>query len=133
METVIDERTELLTKVLNSANFVRRILTTNAQKKTFQYALEKEFECVGLNYIKNFRVPVVSNEIRTGNRPIDFLIDGKVAIEIVLNNEVDSLRLAQIQFYLKDYNLKKALILIFEKDMVTAKPVYNDDYDEFME
>jgi len=113
-----------LTYQIRKAMFnVYNVLGFGHKEHVYQKALEKEFEVLQLSYESEPKLKVTYRDISVGVYKPDFLIDGKVIIELkslpFLPKNVEK----QVLYYLKATSYELALIVNFGEDKLVIKRV----------
>ncbi|MBT3251818.1 MAG: GxxExxY protein [Candidatus Marinimicrobia bacterium] len=113
-----------ITKKIIGASFeVHSFLGNGFQEVIYQRALEWEMSENNLSvqreiemdiYYKNLPEPI-------GTRRADFIVEGKVLVELKAIIQLDDVHLAQVLNYLKVYQLKVGLLINFGSKSLTFK------------
>ena len=106
---------ELTEKVIGCFYRVYNILGYGFLEKVYENALAIEFEKEGLRFGKQVEIQVVYEEKVVGNYFADFIVDGKVVVEIKALVGVGSTKKAQLINYLKATGKEVGLLLNFGK------------------
>ena len=110
-------------KILGASFQVHSFLGNGFQEVIYQRALAYEMRKSGLNiereieqeiYYRNLKEPI-------GTRRADFVVEGKVLVELKATIEINDIHIAQTLNYLKAYNLKVALLINFGSKSLTFK------------
>ena len=110
--------TELLYKdltfaVIGAAMEVHRILGPGFLEAVYQLALERELTVRGIVFEKQARLPVTYKDVFVGEYIADFIIDGKLIVEIKAVSNFNSQHQAQAMHYLAAQGCRLALLLNF--------------------
>ncbi len=113
MKTLKKEN-QLATRVLDCAFTVHRNLGPGLLESAYQLALESELEEKSIPFVTQCEVPLFYKDrsIRTAYR-LDFLIAGKLIVEIKSVDAIHDIHMAQILTYLKLTNVRLGLLLNF--------------------
>ena len=98
------------------------------QEIIYQRSLAAEFELMGINFGKEIGVEVFYKNIKVGRRRVDFLIEGKICVEIKALVNLDSVHLAQAKNYLEAFNLEVGLLINFGAKSLEWKRLYNNKF-----
>ena len=125
----VDVYSELTGAVIGSAIEVHSILGTGFQEVVYQRALEQEMERRGLSFAREYEVPIILpiffGERQVGTRRVDFLIDGKVVVELKAVSGLENVHLAQAINYLEAFGLEVGLLLNFGAAQLEFRRVVN--------
>ena len=120
---------ELTGAVIGSAIEVHSILGTGFQEVVYQRALEHEMERRGLSFAQEWEVPIILpiffGERQVGTRRVDFLVDGKVVVELKAVSGLENVHLAQAIDYLQAFGLEVGLLLNFGAAKLKFRRVVN--------
>ena len=116
---------ELTGAVIGCAIEVHSILGTGFQEVVYQRALAVEMESRGLSFAREWEVPVLYKERQVGTRRVDFLVDGKVVVELKAISGLENVHLAQAINYLEAFGLEVGLLLNFGAAKLEFRRVVN--------
>ena len=88
-------------KIIGASFRVHSALGNGFQEMKYQRALELEFKIMLLNYSREFEMPIYYLDQQIGTRRVDFLVDGKINVELKAIN------------YFEAYNLEMGLLINF--------------------
>ena len=71
---------------------------------------------------------VFYKNIEVGNRRVDFLVDGKIMVELKALVNLESVHLAQAKNYLEAYNVEVGLLINFGSQSLQFKRLENKKY-----
>ncbi|MVM38686.1 GxxExxY protein [Spirosoma sp. HMF3257] len=119
---------ELTSKVIGCAFEVHKILGCGFQEVIYQRALAIELEECGIEFTREFDMPIFFKSRHIGSRRVDFLIDNVVSVELkavaILNDD----HLAQAINYLEAYNLEVGLLINFGNSSLQFKRLLNKKF-----
>ena len=104
---------ELTFAVIGAAMEVHRILGPGFLEAVYQLALERELTLRGIVFEKQVRLPVTYKDAFVGEYIADFIIDGKLIVEIKSVSNFNSQHQAQAMHYLAATGCRLALLLNF--------------------
>ena len=102
---------ELTFALIGAAMEVHRILGPGFLEAVYQVALERELTLRGIPFEKQVRLPVTYKDVVVGEYIADFIIDGKLIVEIKAVSNFNSQHQAQAMHYLAATGLRLALLL----------------------
>ena len=73
---------EITEKIIGSAMKVHAVLGNGFQEVIYQRALEIEFKEMEMSFEREFNMPIYYKNHRIGERRVDFLVDGKISVEL---------------------------------------------------
>ena len=93
------------------------------QEVIYQRALAWEFAQAGLSYSREIEQEIFYKELQEpiGTRRADFVVEGKVLVELKALIELEDVHLAQVLNYLKAYKLEVGLLINFGSKSLTFK------------
>ena len=113
-----------ITEKLIGASFeVHKFLGNGFQEVIYQRALAWELAQAGLSYAREIEQEIFSKELQEpiGTRRADFVVAGKVLVELKAIIELEDVHLAQVLNYLKAYKLEVGLLINFGSKSLTFK------------
>lgn len=100
----------------------------NMQKEVYyQRAVEEELKAQKISYERELSVDLKYEGGKIGKHVIDFVIDGKILLELKTVDYLKPHHLNQTLSYLKDLNLKLGIIANFRKERLQYKRVIHPD------
>lgn len=106
---------DLTEKIIGASFEVHKFLGNGFQEVIYQRALAWELSQAGLSLVREIEQEIFYKELREpiGTRRADFVVEGKVLVELKAIIELDDVHLAQVLNYLKAYRLEVALLINF--------------------
>lgn len=92
---------------------VHRVLGPGFLEAVYQTVLERELTLRTIPFEKQARLPVIYKDILVGEYIADFVVDGKVIVEIKAVSNFNSQHQAQAMHYLAATGCRLALLLNF--------------------
>lgn len=104
---------DITEKIIGAAFRVHGTLGNGFQEVIYQRALELEFKVLNLEYSREFEMPIYYLDQQIGTRRVDFLVEGKISVELKAIIKLEDVHLAQAINYLEAYNLEIGLLINF--------------------
>ena len=104
---------ELTFAVIGAAMEVHKILGPGFLEAVYQSALARELTLRGIPFEQQVRLPVSYKDVLVGEYIADFIIDGKLIVEIKAVSNFNSQHQAQAMHYLAATGLRLTLLLNF--------------------
>ena len=113
----------LTEKVIGAAFEVHTFLGNGFQEVIYQRALAYEMHKQGLEFAREIDQEIFYKDLAEpiGTRRADFVIDGKVLVELKAITELEDIHLAQVLNYLRAYRLEVGLLINFGSKSLTFK------------
>ncbi len=114
---------EITEKIIGAAFEVHKFLGNGFQEVIYQRALAWEFSQAGLAYEREIEQDIYYKGLSEpiGTRRADFVVEGKVLVEIKAIIQLEDVHLAQALNYLKAYRLEVGLLINFGSKSLTFK------------
>lgn len=116
---------ELTGKIIKCAIEVHKQLGNGFQEVIYQRALAIEFAIQGLDFEREFEMPVFYKGEQIGTRRVDFFVDGNVMVEIKAVIQLEAVHLAQAINYLEANRMTVGLLINFGSKSLDFKRVMN--------
>ena len=107
---------------------VHAALGNGFQEVIYQRALEVELQEAGLPFEREFTMPVFYKAKQVGERRVDFLVAGKISVELKAILQLEPVHLAQARNYLEAYNLEVGLLINFGSTSLQFKRLHNPKF-----
>ena len=104
---------ELTFAIIGAAMEVHKILGPGFLEAVYQSALAHELTLRGVPFEQQVRLPVSYKDVLVGEYTADFMIDGKLIVEIKAVSNFNSQHQAQAMHYLAATGYRLALLLNF--------------------
>jgi len=121
---------EFTSKIIGCAMKVHSTLGNGFQEVIYQRALEIEMYDAGLNFIREFEMPIFYKQQQIGTRRVDFLLEEKISVELKAISELKDVHLAQAINYLEAYELEVGLLINFGSKSLTFKRLANRKFKQ---
>ncbi|MDB5281795.1 MAG: GxxExxY protein [Bacteroidota bacterium] len=119
---------ELTSKIIGCAMTVHKTLGNGFQEVIYQRALEIEMRLAGLQFNREFEMPIFYHEIHIGTRRVDFLVEDIISLELKALTKLEDVHFAQAINYLEAYNLEIGLLVNFGETSLNFKRITNKKY-----
>ena len=104
---------DITEKIIKAAIAVHTELGCGFQEVIYQRALVIEMKKLGLEFGREFSMDIKYNNEIIGVRRVDFLVEGKVLVEIKAIEKLENVHEVQLLNYLKVYKLEVGLLINF--------------------
>lgn len=116
---------EITGKIIKAAYKVFNTIGFGFQEKEYQTGLAAELEALGLHFARE-----VYSDLKYLNKKIrgffiDFVVEGKIAIELKVARQIYQKHYFQMNQYLRNNKLELGLIIVFSPTGVIVKRVVN--------
>ncbi len=110
-------------KIIGAAFEVHKFLGNGFQEVIYQRALAWEMSKAGLEFDREIEQDIFYKELSEpiGTRRADFVVEGKVLVELKAIIALEDVHLAQVLNYLKAYKLEVGLLINFGSKSLTFK------------
>jgi len=119
---------EITGKIIGAAMQVHKVLGNGFQEVIYQRAMEIELPYFGLDFSREFEMPIFYRNQQIGTRRVDFLIDEVISVELKAIIKLEDVHLAQAINYLEAYNLEVGLLINFGSKSLEFKRLINSKY-----
>ena len=122
---------ELTSQIIRCSMTVHNALGNGFQEVIYQRALEIEMAVAGIVYSRELEMPIFYRDQQIGTRRVDFLVEGKIALELKAITKLEDVHLAQAINYLEAYNLEVGMLINFGEMSLNFKRIANKKYKSF--
>ena len=129
--SIINEQykhSEITAKIIHCAMTIHTALGNGFQEVVYQRALEIEMNLQGINFSREFEMPIYYRDIQIGTRRVDFLVENVVSVELKALVQLEPVHFAQAINYLEAYNLEIGLLINFGATSLQSKRLTNKKY-----
>jgi GxxExxY protein len=120
---------EITEKIIGASFRVHNTLGNGFQEVIYQRALELELKLIPLDYIREFEMPIYYLDQQIGTRRVDFLVDGRISVELKAIIKLEDVHIAQAMNYLEAYNLEVGLLINFGAKRLEFYRLTNKKYN----
>ena len=107
------KHSDITRKIIGAAMKVHSTLGNGFQEVIYQRALAIEIAKQGLSFQRELEMQIYYDGQEIGTRRVDFLVEGKVMVELKALTALEDVHLAQAINYLEAYKLEVGLLLNF--------------------
>jgi GxxExxY protein len=119
---------EVTEKVIGICMKVHRELGNGFQEVMYQRAAQIELTKAGIEFDREYPMPVYYGTQHIGNRRVDFLIEKKISVEFKAVINLEAVHIAQAKNYLEAYNLQVGLLINFGSVSLQIRRLLNLKY-----
>src|SRR6266849_8293500 len=112
---------EITEQIIAAAIRVHRGLGPGFLELIYEEALAVEFALSGMQFIRQHPVPLFYRDHQIGEHRLDFLVEGKIVVELKAVRELEDIHFAIGRSYLKATNLQDGLLFNFATAPLTVK------------
>ena len=112
---------ETANQIIAAAIRVHRELGPGFLESIYEEVSAVEFALSGIQFIRQHPVPLFYRDHQIGERRLDFLVEGKIVVELKAVSELQDIHFAIGRSYLKATNLQDGLLFNFATTPLTIK------------
>ena len=114
---------DITEKIIVASFEVHKFLGNGFQEVIYQRALAWELAQAQLSYAREIEQEIYYKELQEpiGTRRADFVVEGKVLVELKAIIQIEDVQIAQVLNYLKAYKLEVGLLINFGSKSLTFK------------
>ncbi len=121
---------ELSYEVVGLCMKVHSQLGSTHKEKYYQTALAQALKDKGISFEREMMVPMYYDEKEVGHYFLDFLIGGKIVVELKVKPEITPAEIKQVLSYLKTKKIKLGIIVNFGRNSLEYKRILNNEIRE---
>ena len=114
---------KLTGKIIGCAMEIHRFLGNGFQEIIYQRALEIEMRSQGLEFSREHEMEIFYKGESIGIGRVDFLVEGKIMVELKAVVQLEDVHLAQAINYLEAYGMEIGLLINFGSQSLQFKRV----------
>ena len=114
---------EITESIIAAAITVHRELGPGFLESVYEQALAVEFAVRGIAFVRQHAIPLFYRDHQIGEHRLDFVVEGKIVVELKAVEALEKVHFAIVRSYLKAGGLSDGLILNFLSMPLTAKRV----------
>ena len=119
---------DLTGKIIKCAMTIHSTLGNGFQEVIYQRALEIEMRLAGVEFSREFEMPIFYHTELIGTRRVDFLVEKVISVELKALTKLEDVHFAQAINYLEAYNLEIGLLVNFGERSLNFKRLTNKKY-----
>ncbi|WP_374949068.1 GxxExxY protein [Mucilaginibacter sp.] len=123
------ERDELTYKVIGCAMKVHNTLGNGFQEVIYQRCLAIELAKADVKFVREEEQPIFYEGINVGTRRADFIVEGRLSVELKALINLEDVHLAQAKNYTVAYNYPLGLLINFGSQSLQYKLIFNQRYN----
>jgi GxxExxY protein len=112
---------ETTRQIISAAIQVHRSLGPGFLESVYEQALAVEFALSGVQFVRQHPIPLFYRDHQIGEHRLDFLVEGKIVVELKAISALEDIHFAIGRSYLKAMNLDDGLLLNFATAPLTIK------------
>ena len=114
---------DITEKIIGASFEVHKFLGNGFQEVIYQRALAWEMRQLNLEFAREIEQDIFYKDLPRpiGTRRADFVVEGKVLVELKAKIHLEDVHLAQVLNYLNAYKLKVGLLINFGSKSLTFK------------
>jgi GxxExxY protein len=112
---------ETTQQIIAAAIRVHRALGPGFVESVYEQALAVEFALSGIQFIRQYPVPLFCRDHQIGEHRLDFLVEGRIVVELKAVSRLEDIHFAIGRSYLKATNLEDGLPFNFATTPLTIK------------
>jgi len=114
---------DITEKIIGASFEVHKFLGNGFQEVIYQRALAWELSKARLSYTREIEQEIFYKELEEpiGTRRADFIVEGKVLVELKAIIELQDVQIAQVLNYLKTYRIEVGLLINFGSKSLAFK------------
>jgi GxxExxY protein len=125
-DTEIDDLTH---DIIGCAVEIHKAIGNSFTKEIYKTCLAKEFSLQGIDYIENQEMVIYYKDIAVGSLFVDFLVEGKVIIEVKTIDRLEDKHRVQAIKNCTAYKIADGLLLNFGSQLIDCKRVYSKNVE----
>ena len=112
---------EITQQIIAAAIRAHRNLGPGFLESVYEEALAVEFALSEIQFIRQYTVPLFYRDHKIGEHRLDFLVEGKIIVELKAVSELEDIHFAIGRSYLKATNLEDGLLFNFRQHSFNDK------------
>jgi GxxExxY protein len=121
---------ELTYKINGCAMKVHNTLGNGFQEVIYQRCLAIELERARISFVREKEHTIYYEGIEVGTRRADFVVEGKVIVELKALINLEDVHLAQAKNYVVAYDFPIGLLINFGATSLQFKKIFNKKYQD---
>ena len=132
VQSIVKEQykySDLTGRIIGCSMEVHKRLGNGFQEVIYQRALAIEMRLAGIEFSREFEMPIFYREEQIGTRRVDFFIEGLISVELKALINLEDVHLAQAINYLEAYNLEIGLLINFGAKSLEFRRLINPKFN----
>jgi len=117
---------EITESIIAAAITVHRELGPGFLESVYEQALAVEFAVRGIAFVRQHVIPLFYRDHQIGEHRLDFVVEGKIVVELKAIEALQNVHFAIVRSYLKAAGLSDGLLLNFSSMPLTVKRVHRE-------
>ena len=118
---------DITARIIGAALAVHKALGPGFLEEVYEEALAIEFELQGIVFERQKPVPIMYRGRRLKEHRLDFLVEGKIVVELKATSDLEPIFFSVVRSYLKATSLHDGLIFNFATMPLTIKRVGREE------
>jgi GxxExxY protein len=114
---------EITESIIAAAITIHRELGPGFLESVYEQALAVEFAVRGIAFVRQHVIPLFYRDHQIGEHRLDFVVEGKIVVELKAIEALENVHFAIVRSYLKAAGLSDGLLLNFSSMPLTVKRV----------
>ena len=117
---------EITESIIAAAITIHRELGPGFLESVYEQALAVEFAVRGIAFVRQHVIPLFYRDHQIGEHRLDFVVEGKIVVELKAIEALENVHFAIVRSYLKAAGLSDGLLLNFSSMPLTVKRVHRE-------
>jgi len=114
---------ELSYRIIGVLYQIYNTIGSGLQEKYYQRAIAKVFQKEGIQFTEQLMVPLEMDKVKIVRYFIDFVVEGKIVLEIKAKNHFSLKDIKQVLGYLKQSGIEVGLLVAFSSESLRIKRI----------
>jgi GxxExxY protein len=123
------QKDELTYKIIGCAMKVHNTLGNGFQEVIYQRCLAIELAKLDINFVREEEHTIFYEGVNVGSRRADFIVEGKISVELKAIINLEDVHLAQAKNYTVAYDFPIGLLINFGSQSLQYKLIFNPKYN----
>jgi len=116
---------DITEKIIGCSMIVHRKMKAGYSELIYSRCLAIEFDKISLSYKKELELPIYYDDTIVGKRRVDFMVEGKILVELKAIADLTDKELNQALNYLENHRQEVALLINFGAKSLQFKRIIN--------
>ncbi|WP_439699129.1 GxxExxY protein [Mucilaginibacter sp. AW1-7] len=123
------QKDELTYKIIGCAMKVHNTLGNGFQEVIYQRCLAIELAKLDIKFVREEEHTIFYEGVNVGSRRADFIVEGKISVELKAIINLEDVHLAQAKNYTVAYDFPIGLLINFGSQSLQYKLIFNPKYN----